>query len=165
MKMALLIIDMQKCFIGEYSDRSAVARCCEYINHTAGIVRKSGHTVIHVQDVEEAGQVPDDQLEFIDEIDIDQADLRVKKEYSNAFWKTDLEELVQDHGFDLLVLCGQAAEHCVVFTYNGAWERGHRAVILQNGVISQKNGRAAALYQDRHVISYPAVQALVADGN
>lgn len=59
---------------------------------------------------------------------------------------------------------GTAEEHCVAFTHNGAWERGHKAVILQNGVLSRKPSRVAALMEDRHAISYPVVEALTSAG-
>lgn len=160
MNCALLVIDMQKCFIAEYREPNGVKECCEYINYTASLLRKAGQTVIHIQDVEEADEVGPEMIEFVDEITVEPSDLRVKKLQSNAFWETDLESIIQERKIDLLILAGQAAEFCVVFTYNGAWERGHKAVILQNGVVSQKPDRVAHLYADRHLISYPVIQQL-----
>lgn len=164
MKTALVVIDMQKCFLSEYRDEHAIKTCCMHINHVSGLLRAAGHLVIHVQDMEEADQLPSEKLAFIDDIEIEPSDLHVRKERSNAFWNTELEQVVREHAIDLLILCGQAAEHCVVFTYNGAWERDHKAVILQNGVLSQKPGRVAALQEDRHTISYPVVEAILAAG-
>lgn len=164
MKMALVVIDMQKCFLSEYSDSRAIRECCTYINHVGGVLRKAGHLVIHVKDMEEAEFFPTEQLDFSDDIEVDPKDVLVEKMQSNAFWNTDLEQVVKEHGVELLILCGQAAEHCVVFTYNGARERGRNAVILQNAVLSQKPGRVAALMEDRNVISYPVIEAM-ASGN
>jgi nicotinamidase-related amidase len=160
MKLALLVIDMQKAFLADFPDPKALEKCCEYINHVSGLVRTAGHQVIHIQDVEGADTLSAEELDFIEQIEIDPSDLKVTKKESNAFWETDLERIVTERGFDLLILCGQAAEHCVVFTYNGAWERGHRAVILQHAVLSSTPGRMAHLQEDRHVISYPVVEAL-----
>ncbi len=75
-----------------------------------------------------------------------------------------MQEIVHEHDLDLLVLCGQAAEHCVVFTYNGARDRGHTAVILQNAVLSRNPGRVEALMVDRNVISYPDIETIVSGG-
>lgn len=160
MKMALVVIDMQKCFLSEYSDSQAINECCMYINHVGRMLRKAGHLVIHVKDMEEAALVPAEQLNFSDAIEVDPKDAIVEKKQSNAFWNTNLEALVQENGVDLLILCGQAAEHCVVFTYNGARERGQTAVILQNGVLSQKPGRVTALLEDRNAISYPVIEVM-----
>lgn len=79
-------------------------------------------------------------------------------------YRTGLENLINDNNIDLLVLCGQAAEHCVVFTYRGAQERGYKTAILQNGVISQKPGRVTTLMEDRNTISYPVIEELVGEG-
>jgi nicotinamidase-related amidase len=97
----------------------------------------------------------------IPEIQIMDGDLRVTKEYSNAFWKTDLEKILLEQGVDLLILSGYAAEHCVLFTYNGAMERGFKPVILQQGILSSHSDTITATYRDRKLISYPVIEALV----
>jgi nicotinamidase-related amidase len=160
MKMALVVIDMQKCFLSEYSDLHQIKECCMYINHVGQVLRSAGHMVIHIKDMEEAEVQSAEQLNFTDDIEVDPKDMVVEKRQSNAFWNTNLEQIVLGHEVDLLILCGQAAEHCVVFTYNGAQERGQTAVILQNGVLSRKAGRVEALIEDRNVISYPAIEVM-----
>ena len=164
MKIALVVIDMQKCFLNEYSNPAAIDECCMYINHVGEVLRKAGHPVFHIKDMEEAELRPAEELDFSEKVVVDPADIVVEKRHSNAFWNTKLNEVIQEHEVDLLVLCGQAAEHCVVFTYNGAQERGHSAVILQNGVLSQKPGRAEALMADRNIVSYPVIEKIVSDG-
>ena len=160
MNLALLVIDMQKCFLAEYDDAGAVDQCCDVINYVAGVLRDAGQTVIHVKDIESADEVAPEELAFTDRIEISESDLTVEKTFSNAFWHTDLDKILRDREIDLAVICGQAAEHCVLFTYNGAWERGHRAVILQHGVVSKKPDRVRAMAEDRHVIAHPVVQML-----
>ena len=160
MKLVLLIIDMQKCFLDDFVDRRALEECCEYINHVGRLLRRAGHTVIHVQDVEDADSFSAEAMDFIDEIEIEDADAKVTKIESNAFWDTELDNIVKDRGCDLVIVCGQAAEHCVIFTYNGARERGHNAVILQNGVLSGSPDRVRHLTEDRNLISYPVVKAI-----
>lgn len=66
-----------------------------------------------------------------------------------------------EQGIDLLILSGYAAEHCVLFTYNGALERGFKAVLLQNGILSSQSDVIPATYRDRSLISYPVIEALV----
>lgn len=164
MNIAMLIIDMQKCFADEYPDRRPITEAAEVINFVSALVREGAQTVIHIKDVEDAGSLPDGQLEFIPEIDVRPSDLVVQKKASNAFWETNLAEILTERGIELVIMCGQAAEHCVVFTYNGAAERGFRPVILQNGVASARPGRVAALEQDRNLISWSAIQAMVKTG-
>ncbi|MNI87084.1 putative hydrolase [compost metagenome] len=89
------------------------------------------------------------------------SDLRVAKESGNAFWNTELEQVLARHGVKLVIIAGFAAEQCVLFTYNGAEERGFRPVILQNGILSTHNDAVDATYRDRNVISYPVVEFLI----
>lgn len=160
MKIGLLIIDLQEVHLGKV-EQKVIDKACEYINYAAELLRSKDHTVIHIQDIE--GMQPSDEETFkiIPGIEIKETDLRVTKEYSNAFWKTDLEQIVLEQGIDLLILSGYAAEHCVLFTYNGAMERGFKAVLLQNGILSSQSDVIPATYRDRSLISYPVIEALV----
>ncbi|MCM3038732.1 cysteine hydrolase [Paenibacillus motobuensis] len=83
------------------------------------------------------------------------------KENTNAFWKTELEQLLRDQGIEFLIIAGNAAEHCVLFTYNGALERGFNTVILQNGILSTHNDVITSTYRDRNIISYPVINYLL----
>ncbi|WP_181153214.1 cysteine hydrolase family protein [Paenibacillus sp. AR247] len=161
MKLGLLVIDMQKHLLNGYVDQQTIDGACEYMNYTAGLLRSKGHPVIHIKDVEGAEDVNDDGIGFIPGIQIESGDTVVHKTFSNAFWKTELESILAEKGVDLLVVSGFAAEYCVLFTYNGALERGFKAAILQRGIVSTKQGAVQDIYRDRHLISYPVIEALV----
>jgi nicotinamidase-related amidase len=160
MKLGLLIIDLQEVHLGKV-EQKARDQACEFINYVAGLLRSKNHTVIHIQDIEGMEASNEAAFNVIPEIQIMDGDLRVTKEYSNAFWKTDLEKILLEQGVDLLILSGYAAEHCVLFTYNGAMERGFKPVILQQGILSSHSDTITATYRDRKLISYPVIEALV----
>ncbi len=160
MNIVMLVIDMQRCFVDQFPDRRPALEACEVINYVADMLRKAGHPIIHVKDVESRGEFTEEELAFLPEIHIDKNDLQMEKVFSNAFWKTDLEERLRERAIDLLVVSGQAAEHCVLFTYNGASERGFQAAILQDAVASGKPDRVTALYEDRNLISHGVIQAI-----
>ncbi|MFD1953136.1 cysteine hydrolase family protein [Paenibacillus thailandensis] len=164
MKIGLLIVDMQNQFV--YDGQipfSAVTRASEYINLIADSLRASNHVVVHIRDVEEWTEETSDKFDVIPEIKVEETDLHVTKMYSNAFWYTDLEEQLKNHGVGFVIVAGFAAEYCVLFTYNGARERGFRAVILQDGILSTKSDVIPATYRDRQMISYSAVEYMAAD--
>ena len=161
MSSALLIIDMQNAFLKEYVDSHIVRDACEVINYCSQLMRDAGQTVVHIRDVEGADEMTEEELVIHSDIDVEPADLKLDKEYSNAFYQTNLTELLKEQGVDFVILCGQAAEQCVVFTYNGATEHGFIPTVLQEGVISSKAGRAERLLQDRNVISHAAIRALI----
>ena len=151
-----LAIDMQKCFVAEFPDARTVGIAAEVINYVATMLRDAGHTIIQVKDVEGRGERSEEELDFVVEIERLGGDLELEKIYSNAFWQTDLQAILHKQGVDLVIACGQAAGHCVLFTYNGAIERGFRSVVLQGGVAGGNRQRVKALYEDRNVISYPS---------
>ncbi|SFS37795.1 cysteine hydrolase family protein [Marininema halotolerans] len=161
MKVALLIVDMQKEFLEEQKEALQVAAACEYINHVANTLRGKEHLVVHIQDVEGRAQTDFDREDVVSEIKVDSADLLITKEYSNAFWKTELEQYLLEKEVHFVIVAGFAAEYCVLFTYNGAMERGFNPVILQNGIISTKRESVDQTYRDRHVLSYTAIDYMM----
>ncbi|QKE72805.1 isochorismatase family protein [Arthrobacter citreus] len=161
MKIALLIIDMQKIFLEDKKEQLNVEAACEYINYVAESIRSNKHLVIHVQDVEGADEINSESLAIIPEINVDQQDICIRKEQSNAFWNTELESILIENDVKLVIVAGFAAEHCVLFTYNGAIERGFKAVILQNGILSTKSDIITQTYRDRNIISYNVLPFIV----
>ncbi|HEY2494346.1 MAG TPA: cysteine hydrolase, partial [Paenibacillus sp.] len=59
-----------------------------------------------------------------------------------------------------VIIAGFAAEHCVLFTYNGAIERGFKPVILQQGILSTQSDVIISTYRERNMISYPVIEYL-----
>lgn len=164
MKIAFLIIDMQNILLRDQMEALKVGRACEYINHVAGLLRSHDHLVIHVQDMEGSEEDADPNArEIIPEVTVGSNDIRVHKQYSNAFWKTDLEQILRAHGVEFVILAGFAAEHCVTFTLNGAIERDFQAVVLQNGILSTQSDAISAMYRDRPLASYQVIQLMLSN--
>ena len=125
------------------------------------MLRSNDHVVVHVQDVEGLEESSPEDYRIISEVNVNEKDLTVTKESSNAFWQTELESTLKSHGVELVIISGFAAEECVLFTYNGAMERGFRPVMLQNGILSTHQEAVTSTYRDRNVISYPVVDYLI----
>lgn len=159
MKPALLIIDMQKGLLTDPRLQSELSVASEYINAVADLFRDTGRPVVVVQDTEMGEHSPG--FEVTPEIRLDDSDLRISKEWNNAFWKTDLEQLLRDKETNFVVVCGFAAEHCVTFTFNGARERGFGAAILQKGILGEHPDAVSGVYRDRSLISYAVIHALL----
>jgi Amidases related to nicotinamidase len=160
MKIGFLVIDMQSVHL-EGIEKKNVDRACEYINYVASMIRSNGHVVIHIRDIEGLTEENRGAFDTIPEIQVEAGDRTLTKEYSNSFWKTELEQILRDQGVELLVIAGNAAEHCVLFTYNGALERGFSAVMLQNGILSRFDDAISATYRDRNIVSYPAIKYML----
>ena len=90
-----------------------------------------------------------------------ETDNYVIKSYSNAFWKTNLEELLKEKDVDFVICCGLAASQCVHSTYMGAIERDFKVVMLQNGLIDRTIKLENWIYNTHNVISYNSIKYLL----
>lgn len=158
-RTALLIMDMQKAYLEHQYETKEYQEVIAYINYVAGLMRQANQPVIIVRDVEgEDGE----QFQVVDDIKVEDTDIGLVKHYQNAFWKTELEELLKDQGVDFVIICGTTAEFCVLSTYNGAVEREITPNILQHGVLASHPDNLLDFYRHRNLISYTAVKHLLA---
>lgn len=161
MKIALLIIDMQKVFLSNRKEINGIEKACEYINYVAELLRSKSQLIIHVKDVEGESEREKSLSDIIPEIKVKEGDMEISKLKSNSFWNTDLENILLTNKAELVIVSGFAAENCVLFTYNGAVERNFNTVILQNGIIGENSVSILETYRDRNIISYPVIEFLM----
>jgi len=155
MNAALLIIDVQKAYIGHRRKERLYDMTFEYINETAKLFRESGRPVIIVRHIEEDDA---EKYENADELESDESDIAIIKRYGNSFWKTDLEKILKDLDVDFVVLCGNAAEFCVLATYNGALERDFGAAMLQNGIFAASEIGLNDIAFNRPAVAYEVLE-------
>lgn len=154
MNIALLIIDVQEAFIGHRKGEKEYHHTFEYINETAALFRKAGRPVIIVRDIEGGS---DDAFRNVGDLNVRENDTEVLKVFSNSFWKTNLEEILKEKNIDFVVLCGYAAEYCILATYNGAIERGFGAAMLQHGIFASRPEGLSDIYHNRPLISFQVI--------
>jgi len=160
MNMALLIIDVQEAFIGNQKGEQGYHTTFEYINETAALFRNAGKPVIIVRDIEGGD---DDRFQNVEELLVKNSDIEVLKEFSNSFWKTNLEEILKERNIDFVVICGNAAEYCVLATYNGALERNFGAAMLQHGVFAKHPNGLLDIYNNRSLVSYEVISYMLSN--
>ena len=133
MKVALLIVDMQKGCREITQCKSSFDNSVEYINEVSQYFRKKNNPVVIIKDIE-VGSPGTIEFEIVEDIVISDKDIVVHKQHCNSFWETELDEKLKTEGVDCIIVSGFSAEHCVLFTYNGARERGNKVFLLQNGI-------------------------------
>lgn len=74
MNIALLIIDVQKAFIGHRKEEKEYQDTFEYINETASLFRKAGKPVIVIRDIEGGN---DDTFQNVEELITQDNDIEV----------------------------------------------------------------------------------------
>ena len=132
-KTALLVLDMQKDCRAASSCKPNFDGALWRINDISQMFRKQNLPVVIIQHLEMGGPRTEG-FACVDELLISEKDYRVEKNFYNSFWRTELDEILKKEEVDCVVVCGFAAEYCVVATCNGAIERGYRTLLLQNGV-------------------------------
>ena len=158
MNIALIIIDVQKAYIGHRKEEKEYNNTFEYINETAALFREAGRPVIIVRDIEEGDG---EAYENVEELVVKDTDIEVLKTFSNSFWKTNLEEILKEKNVDFVVICGNAAEYCVLATYNGALERDFGAAMLQHGIFAIHPESLMDIYNNRALISYEVISYIL----
>jgi nicotinamidase-related amidase len=157
MRAALLIVDMQKgCMVN--SSKDSMKRALEYINYTSGLFRKNGQPVVLIQDVGVGGGPGSPEFELLDEIDVSAQDIVLHKSQCNAFWDTELDGILKAKGIGFVVVSGFSAEYCVLFTYNGACERGYCTALLQHGIAGSDMKDVNNVQLKRSVISHEVLE-------
>jgi nicotinamidase-related amidase len=136
LKLALLVVDMQVEFFSNEESQRSLNEILGVVNYAADVFRKSDQPVIFIQDVD-AGEGPDSEgFQLFKGLNVKDTDIFISKKYSNSFWQTHLEELLNELNVGMVLICGFAAEYCVQATYQGALERGFEPALLQHGVAS-----------------------------
>jgi len=162
MNYALMIIDLQKAFYRGPSKES-MDSACEYINAVLPLFRKRKSPVLWIQDKDEEDDVVPgtEGFEFLEQLEPQEGEYRIHKEYGNSFNKTDCARILKEHKTDIVVITGYCAEQCVLSTYRGALDHDFLPVILKNGIASGKDENKEFIEKISNVISYPVLKKLL----
>lgn len=161
MKPAFLIVDVQKQYTEMDLFKNTAQFAYEYINLVGKYFREANFPVIHVLHATADGGKGNPGYEVAGIIDQADTDLYVEKNHSNAFWETDLENILKDLDVDFVIVSGLAANYCALSTYLGSLERGFNTVFLHNGLMADSLETTRRIQNERNVISYPAVKYLI----
>lgn len=72
-----------------------------------------------------------------------------------------MEEILKEKNIDFVVLCGNAAEYCVLATYNGAIERNFGVAMLQHGIFACHQNGLMDIYYNRALISFEVISYML----
>lgn len=141
MKPALLVIDVQKRFLGiKPVMTESINDAIRFINAAIEMFRGRGLPVISIQHMnEESGLMPgEEDFELPDSLNILPTDLHIHKTYGNSFTKTALIDELRKQDVDTVIVTGFCAEHCVLSTYRGAQDHDLTPILLRGATASDK---------------------------
>jgi nicotinamidase-related amidase len=148
---ALVLIDLQE----DFFDDPELKRCREDVsdacNLLIGRARSAGAPVIIVRTVHAADRstwalnmLDDDQgmalegdpgAETIAELETD-GTIEVTKTRDSAFFGTDLEDVLHEHGATVLAMAGVSTESCIATTASEAYARDFRVLLIDRATAS-----------------------------
>ncbi len=138
MKPALIVIDMQKQFLGRSAECAAsLDSAAKYIAWAIEIFGKKNLPVIHIVH-NEGGPEELESKDFweLDSIACPKREDVIVKSKGSAFIGTDLEARLKACGATMLIICGFAAEYCVLSTAKAAEDLGWGFALLKGALAS-----------------------------
>lgn len=124
---ALLVIDVQNDVVADAHDRDGV------VVRIAGMVeraRNAGTPVVWVQHADEDLPRDSDGWQYVPELQRQEHEPLVHKEYGDSFEATDLEDVLAGLGVGHLVVAGAQTDACIRSTLHGALARGYDATLV-----------------------------------
>ncbi len=142
MKTALLVLDAQNDFFDDDNPNlPAFNRAVATINSAIALFREHGLPVVFAQDTSARKRAGTRAWEIYSRVDCRDGDVRICKANSNAFWRSELEAVLQQNGVRSILVAGFLAEYCVLSTLRGGSERGFETAILKEGIASLDDRR------------------------
>ncbi|HMQ11031.1 MAG TPA: isochorismatase family cysteine hydrolase [Oligoflexia bacterium] len=161
MKLAFLIIDMQKEFNTSSETEYLMQEASEYIVWTHRLFKHNHWPTIVIQDADMPDGKNNPGYAMIDALSSIEADAYVSKLLPNSFWETELNTILKGYNVDSVLLSGFNAAYCVTATYFGALERGWQPSILKNGIASHKERYVLQAQELFDCLSYNQIAAFI----
>jgi nicotinamidase-related amidase len=161
-RTALLVIDMQKAWVGS---RALTADGSHVTDKIAGILdsaRSAGIPIVFVVDIAWLWRFGESQLAIVDPLEVLEGDLIAEKRHPNGFLETSLGDDLRGMGITTLLITGYASHECVSSTVDGALEQGFEIIIVEDGHSGGSGGYWAKLqnqaWQRRSLQVIPSAQ-------
>ena len=149
----LLVIDMQAGLFGPESPRHDTEGVVDRINQLARAVRRAGGVVVFVQHDGPPGDPFEPGTEgwrFLASLERGAGDLVVHKTACDAFYRTELAEVLDKHRVSRLIVTGCATDFCVDTTIRAAASRDYEVVVAEDGHTTADRPHVDALSVIRH---------------
>jgi len=143
---ALLIIDVQQAMFKKSAPVYQSERMLANILSLAAKAREAGSPVVWVQHGDARDLVPDTPgWQLHPALAPQEADLKLRKQKSNAFECTGLRGMLEQRGVNSVVVCGMVTHGCVKNTCLGALEEGWQVTLAADAHSSYSKDAAAMI--------------------
>ena len=132
----LLVIDMQNAIFAGGIARFDMEGVIGRINRLATAVRHYGGRVIFIQHdgIEAEGLLPQSSgWQILTALNVHASDGRLRKTACDAFYRTELQDILSGVGLERLIIMGCASDFCVDTTVRAAASRDFDVVVAADG--------------------------------
>lgn len=161
MKLALLVIDVQRGLFDATPRPYEAEETIERINSLAARARAADAPVIFVQH-ERPGDLEADSPAWMlhERLQVVAGDHRIRKSTPDCFLRTGLDEVLAFSGVEQLVICGYATEFCVDTTTRSAAAHGYGVILAADAHTTHDKAHAsAAQIRAHHNATLPAIKS------
>ena len=151
--IVLLVIDMQAGLFGKETPRHDAEGVVGRINALAGVVRQAGGMVIFIQHDGPQGDPLErgtDGWRILASLERQNGDMVVHKRACDAFYETDLSDILHKHDATQLIVTGCATDFCVDTTVRAAASRDYEIVVVEDGHTTGDRPHVDAVSVVRH---------------
>lgn len=133
-KYALLVIDVQKGLFNKSTPIYDQDNFLKNLNNLIGKARKKNILIIFIQHSNEKILVfGTDDWSIHPHLKIEPSDVIVHKQHGNTFEETNLQEILDSHQINSLVITGLVTHGCVKATCQGALDLGYKVILVKDG--------------------------------
>lgn len=150
MKTCLLVIDLQAGLFAETPRPADADATITRINALADRARSRGIPVIYVHHEEPGLEYGSAAWELDSRVRSLPGDLSFRKTTVDAFFETELQQLLAKHAITHLTICGYATEFCVDTTSRRAITLGFPVTLVSDGHTTQDRPYLSAALIRRH---------------
>lgn len=132
-KTALLVIDAQN---EMFADAYPVYKSGELLGNIRSLIEKARAAdtpVVFVQHNDQALVAGTHDWQIHPSIQPEEGDAVVQKKKPDAFWETELQDVLQEKGVEHLVITGNQTEYCINATTRQADALGYQVTLVEDG--------------------------------
>ena len=150
--VALLIIDVQQALCSGDNASYDVEGVIQRINHVSRKARVEGAPVVVIQHETHGAEMDHgtEAWQLPSALDVESSDVFMRKTASDAFLRTDLQEILEARGVKRLVICGLHSEFCIDSTTRRAMALGYPVTLVSDGHSTVDNGVLTAAQITAH---------------
>ena len=142
-RTALLVIDVQKALFSRSTPIYKADDLILTINALIEMWKRQEGLVVYIQHSNNKMLIKDsDGWRLHPDLSIEEADIVVHKQHGNAFYGTNLKEILDSEEIENIVITGLVTHGCVRATSIGGHGLGYRVLLVEDGHSNYSKGAA-----------------------